>query len=128
MVDRLTRLGHDPIVGSDDDHGNVRDLRAASSHRGEGLVAWCIEEGDQATVDFHLIGADVLSDASCFTGGNARVADDVEQAGLAMVDVAHDGDNRRSRLEQSRILFLLPRRRWSSGRFHHDLGVRRRDN
>ena len=37
-----------------------------------------------------LIGADVLRDAAGLAGGDVRVADIVEQARLAVVDVAHD--------------------------------------
>ena len=45
----------------------------------------------------HVIGADVLRDAAGFALGDARFADGVEQRGLAVVDVAHDRDDRRAR-------------------------------
>ena len=47
----------------------------------------------------HLIGADMLGDAAGFAGDDIGLADGVEQRGLAVVDVAHDGDDRRTRLE-----------------------------
>ncbi len=43
----------------------------------------------------HLVSADVLGDAAGFAFGNVGFANVVEQGGLAVIDVAHDGDNRR---------------------------------
>ena len=43
------------------------------------------------------VGADVLSDPASFTGGDIGLADDVEQTGLAVVNVAHDGHDRCAR-------------------------------
>ncbi len=43
-----------------------------------------------------LVGADVLGDATGLAGDHVGVADLVEQLGLAVVDVAHDGDDRRA--------------------------------
>ena len=47
-----------------------------------------------AVVD--LVGADVLGDAAGLAGGDLGLADRVEQRGLAVVDVAHDRDDRRA--------------------------------
>ena len=44
-----------------------------------------------------LVGADVLGDAAGLAGSDVRLADGVEQRRLAMVDVTHDGDDRRAR-------------------------------
>ena len=41
----------------------------------------------------------MLGDAAGFAGHDIGVADGVEQRGLAVVDVAHDGDDRRPRLQ-----------------------------
>ncbi len=45
----------------------------------------------------HLVGADVLRDAAGFACCHVGLADGVEQRGLAVIDVAHDGDHRRAR-------------------------------
>ena len=50
VVDGLDGLRHHPIIGRHDDHGDVRDLRAAGPHRGEGLVARGVEERDRVVV------------------------------------------------------------------------------
>ena len=44
----------------------------------------------------HLVGADVLRDAAGLAGGDVGLADRVEQRRLAVVDVAHDRDDRRA--------------------------------
>ena len=43
-----------------------------------------------------LVGTDVLGDAAGLAGGDFGLADRVEQRGLAVVDVAHDRDHRRT--------------------------------
>ena len=48
MVDGFDGLGHDAIVGCDDDDDDVGDLGSACTHAGEGLVTWGIEEDDFA--------------------------------------------------------------------------------
>ena len=105
MVDRLDRLRHDAVVGGDHQHGHVGDLGAAGAHGGEGLVARGVEEGDLAPVaDVDLVGADVLGDPAGLGGDHRRLADRVEQGRLAVVDVAHDRDDRRPRDE---VLLLV---------------------
>ncbi len=46
VADRLDRLLHDAVVGRDHQHDDVGDVGAARAHRGEGLVARRIDEGD----------------------------------------------------------------------------------
>ena len=103
MRDRLDRLRLHAVVRRDDEHGHVRDLRAARSHRGEGLVPWRVQEGHLAAVVLDLVGADVLGDAAGLTRGDVRRADRVQKARLAVVDVAEDGDDRRALLQLCRI-------------------------
>ena len=114
--DRLARLRHDAVVGRDDEHRDVGDLGAAGAHRREGLVARRVEEGDLPAVDLGLVGADVLRDPAGLGLDDRRLADRVEQRRLAVVDVAHDRDDRRARLERLlgvvvglRLVFILTR-------------------
>ena len=46
-------------------------------------------------LDVHLVGTDVLGDAAGLVAHDVGLADRVEQAGLAVVDVTHDGHDRR---------------------------------
>ncbi len=107
MRDRLDRLRHDRVVGGDDEDDDVGDLRAARTHGGERLVARRVEEGDHLPArQLDVIRADVLRDATGFARDDVRLADVVEQRRLAVVDVAHDGHDRRPRQQ---ILGLDPR-------------------
>ena len=103
VVDRLDRLRLQPVIGGDHQDDDVGDVGAAGAHLGERLVAGSVEEGDLRLVGHgHLIGADVLRDSAGFVSDDVGTADGVEQRGLAVVDVAHDGHDRRTRLEAFR--------------------------
>ena len=54
-----------------------------------------------------LVGADVLGDAARLAGDHVGLADAVEQQGLAVVDVAHDRDDRRAGPEERVLVFLV---------------------
>ena len=99
VIDGLHRLRHHAVVGGHHQHHQVGDLGAACAHGREGLVARRIDEGDLLAVGrHHLIGADVLRDASGLAGHDIGLANGIEQRGLAVVDVAHDGHDRRARV------------------------------
>jgi hypothetical protein len=105
VTDRLDGLGHDLVVGGHHQHDDVGDLRAASAHRGERLVARRIEEGDALpSRQAHVVRADVLGDATGLACDDVRLADVVEQRRLAVVDVTHDGDHGRPRDLRSFVL------------------------
>ncbi len=92
-------------------HDDVGHLGAAGTHGGERLVARGVEEGDAtAARQLDVVGADVLGDAAGLAGDDVRLADVVEERRLAVVDVAHDRDDRGARLQRlRRILFdFLP--------------------
>ena len=104
VVDGLEGLRHDAVVGGDHDDDDVGDLGAAGSHAGKGFVARRIEEDDLAAGgrraflgELHLVSADVLGDAAGFACRHVGFANGVEQRGLAVIDVAHDGDDGRAR-------------------------------
>ena len=104
VIDGFDRLRHDAVIGSDDEHDDVGRLRSARTHACERLVTWRIEEHNLAPEggrflvgDANFVGTDVLRDATSFAFGNVGEPDRVEQRGLAVVDVTHDGDDRRTR-------------------------------
>ena len=99
VIDGFDRLRHDAVVGRDDEHHDVGHLGAAGTHGGEGLVARRVDERDLVAVRRrHLIGADVLRDAAGFAADHVGLADGIEQRRLAVVDVAHDGHDRCTRV------------------------------
>ena len=105
VVDRFHRLRHDAVVGGDHQHDDIGDLGAAGAHGGERGMAGRIDEGDAAARRRgHLIGADMLGDAAGLAGGDVGRANGVEQRRLAVIDMAHDGDDRRARLQIRRIV------------------------
>ena len=106
VVDGFERLRHQAVIGGNDQHDNIGDLGATSTHAREGFVAGRIDEDDAAAVNGNDGCADVLGDASGFAGGDFGLANGIEQAGLAVVDVTHDGDDRRPRQEIFLLLFL----------------------
>ena len=117
MVQGFERLRHDAVIRRDDQHDDVGDVRAARAHGAEGGVAGRIEEGDlrQFVLPFRMregnrVGADVLRDAAGFAGGDIGFADDVEQRGFAMVNVAHDGDDRARAARDPRLCLRRPAR------------------
>ena len=91
---RFLRLRHDAVVRSDDEDRDVGDLRAACTHGGERLVTRGVDERDPAAVVLDLVRTDVLRDAARLRLDDCSLADRVEQAGLAVVDVSHDRDDR----------------------------------
>ena len=96
VIDCFPGLRHDAVVSRNHQNDDVGDLGAAGAHQRERLVARRVEEHDVAAVDGDVIRADVLRDAAGFAFGDARLADGVEQARLAVVDVAHHRDDRRA--------------------------------
>ena len=101
MIDRLDRLRHQPVVGRHHQNDDVRHIGAARAHFRERLVAGRIEESERvAALGLHLIGTDMLGDAAGLARLHVGAAQRVEQAGLAVVDMAHDRDHRRARPER----------------------------
>ena len=71
-------------------------------------VAWCIQESQRrAAIGFYLVGTDMLGDASGLTRHNSCIADRIQQRRLTMVNVAHDGNDRRTRLQIFFVVFDL---------------------
>src|SRR6266536_1781437 len=100
VVERLDRLRHDAVVGGDHQHDDVGHLGTTGTHGGERLVTRGVDERQRpigaVVLDLHLVGTDVLGDATGLALDHVRVADRVEQLGLTVVDVTHDGHHRRA--------------------------------
>ena len=99
MVDRFFGLRHHTIVRRHHQNHDVGCLRAARAHGGERLVAGRVEKGHHAARGIDVVSADVLGDPARFARGDPGAADVVEERGLAVIDVAHHGHHRRSRLQ-----------------------------
>src|SRR3954454_19986917 len=99
VVHGLAGLRAHAVVGGDHDDRDVRRLGAAGAHGGERLVARRVQARDRLVVLVDLVGADVRRDAAGLARGHVGLPDGVQQRGLAVVDVAHDRDDRRARLQ-----------------------------
>ena len=98
-------LWHDTVVCCDNQDRNVGDVSTSRSHFSKRFVARRIHKGDRATIFFHLIGSDLLSDATSFAGNNLGTDQIVEQRCLAMVDVAEKSNNGWSSNQIFKIIF-----------------------
>ena len=86
-------------AGRVDDHdGRIDRRQRPVGIVGKILVAGRVEEGDLLLVlGGDLVRADVLGDAASLALDHIGTAQGIEQAGLAVIDVAHDRDHRRTR-------------------------------
>ncbi len=108
MADGLDRLLLDAVVGRDHQHHDVGDVGAARAHRGEGLMARRVDEGDAlAALQHDLVGADMLGDAAGLAAHHVGLAQRVEERGLAVIDMAHDGDDGRPRDQRFGLVALI---------------------
>ncbi|CAB4928726.1 unannotated protein [freshwater metagenome] len=111
MVQGLDCLRLHAIISSNDKDRDVGDLRTTGAHGGERLMARGIDEGDLALAlggrGRDLVGADVLRDPTCLATDDVRLADSVKETGLAVIDVTHDRDNRRTDDEVFLDAFVL---------------------
>ena len=96
VVDGLDRLRHHGVIRRDDDDRKVGQLCSTCAHGGERLVTRGVQKCDSSAVrKLHVVGADVLRDASRLTGDDIGFTNIVEQRGLTMVNVSHHRDDRR---------------------------------
>ena len=97
MMDRLDGLRHDAIIRRHDQYNQIGNLCAAGAHRREGLMTGRVEKGHHPALGFDVICADVLRDPSRFPACHPSPPYVIQERGLAMVDVTHNGNNRRTR-------------------------------
>ncbi|KAF1003226.1 MAG: hypothetical protein GAK36_00288 [Pseudomonas sp.] len=96
VLNSLDGLWHHAVVrGHHQDH-DVGRLGTTGTHRRKRGVARGIEERHHATVGFNVVCTDVLGNAAGFACSYLGTTDVVEQRGLTVVNVAHDGHNRRT--------------------------------
>ena len=80
MADGFLRLGHDGVVRSYHNNGDIRYLSTAGTHGGKGLVTRRIQECNVLTArQFHTIRANVLGDSTRLTGDDVGLADVVQK-------------------------------------------------
>ena len=96
VIDGFDGLRHDPIVGGNHKDDDVGCIGTTGTHSGKRLMAGGIEERDRSIVLDDLIRTDVLGDAAGFARNNVCMTDLIKEFGLAVIDVTHDSDHRRT--------------------------------
>ena len=103
MVQCLNGLGHNAVISCDHEDCHVGDLRTTGTHSGERLVTGGIDEGNRAVFTLNggvdLVCTNVLGNAAGLTLNDVGVTDSVQQAGLTVVNVTHDGNDRGTSLQ-----------------------------
>ena len=107
VADGLFRLGHDSVIGRDDQHGDVGDIGTPCPHVGERCVARRIHESDGSPVLFNLVRANMLGDTAGLAGDESRADQIIEQRRLAVVDMAKKRDDWRTGYQLIRVVFPL---------------------
>ena len=101
VIDGLDRLRHDAVIRGHDQNDDIGDIGPARAHFRKSGVAGRVEERDRLLVlGDNLISADMLRDPACFAARDIGLAQRVEQRGLAVIDMAHNGNDRRTRLQR----------------------------
>ncbi len=112
MVDGFLGLRHHAVICGNDQDDDVGHLGAAGAHLGEGLVAGGVDKDHHPSVGcFDPRCTDVLGDAAGFLFGDAARADGVQQRGLSVIHVTHDGYDRRAGHLRADRFFALSRAR-----------------
>ena len=97
MGNRLDGLRHHAVIGGNHKNHDVGCFRTARTHGGKRFMTRSIQEGNHAARGFNMVCADVLGNAARFALYHFGAADVVQQGGFTMVDVTHDGNDRRTR-------------------------------
>ena len=111
MSNTLNRLRHHAVVGRDDEHYDVCNIRTPSPHLTKCCVARRVDERNLLAAVFDLVGTNVLSDPASFGVNDVRLTNLVQQRGLAMVDMPEDRHDRWSLLQHVFRLFHFENRR-----------------
>ena len=93
MVNSFQRLRHNTVIRRHYQNHNVRYFGAAGTHAGKRFVARRIDEDDLIAVLLHVIRANVLRNTAGFPARHIRRANRVQQRGLTVIHVTHDGDD-----------------------------------
>jgi len=104
MGNGFPRLRHDAVVGCHHQDNNIRSLGTAGAHGGKCRVTGSIQEGDGVSLVFHLVGTDMLRNATGFPPSHVGVADGIQQGGFSMIHMPKDGDHGRAGDELMRVL------------------------
>ena len=98
VVNSFHRLRHNTVIGSDHNNSQVCRFSTTCTHSGKCFVTWGINKSDNASASIHrqtyLVSTDMLGNSTRFVLTYISTTNGIQQTGLAVVNMAHDGDNR----------------------------------
>ena len=108
MVNCLYRLRLNSVIGSHNQHGNIRRLCSTHTHSGKCLMSGGIQERNDSRLTVHLdgnlISTDRLCNAAMLPAGHIGVSNRVQNGRLTVIDVSHNNNDRGTGLQ---ILLLI---------------------
>ena len=99
VVDGFNGLRHHAVVRRDNQNNDVGHLCTTGTHGGKRFVTGRVNKGNTAAVDGNLRSTDGLRNTACLTGGNTRMPNGVQKRSFTVVNVAHNGNDRRTGLK-----------------------------
>ena len=96
MIERFDSLGHNAVIGCNNQYDDIGNLGSARTHHRKGFVTGRIKEGNISLGSRHHIGADMLRNTAEFMGSNISAANSVQRLGLTVVNMSHNSNNRRT--------------------------------
>ena len=79
VVDSLNCLGHDTVIGGNNEDSDIRYGSTSCTHGGKCLMAGSIKECDVLALVIYSVSTDVLCDTARLGVGNVGVSDPVEK-------------------------------------------------
>ena len=79
MINRLFGLGHNAIIGGHHKNDNVGTFGTPRPHCGKCRVTRCIQERHHAVIGIHMVGTNMLSDATRLTVGHLAFSNVIQQ-------------------------------------------------
>ena len=108
MIYSLNSLGHNSVIGSNNQYGDICRLGAAHTHGCKCFMTGSIEESDSTSAScLNLISSDLLRNSSGLLIGYIGLSDGIKKRGLSVVYVTHYRNYRRSFSHLALILILF---------------------
>ena len=104
VVDSFNGLRHNAVICCYDKHCNIRNLGTSGAHGRESFMTRGIQECNLVSLVANLVSTDTLGNAAGFVHGHIGLAQSIQQGGLAVVYVAHNGNHCRSGLQETGII------------------------
>ena len=104
MVDGFHGLRHDTVVCRYDKDCDIGAVGTAHTHGGKCLMPRGIQECNRTIADPDDRGTDCLCNTAALTVGYMCMTDSIQKRSLAVIDMAHHADNRRTRFQILRIV------------------------